>query len=262
MKYIFRFLLIIFILAVGIFGFSYFKKNLLVENKNISSASLAEPVQTTSDESYSISFKSGNYDYAVDPLYNYTITGVVVSRHDYNPADNDSEKPIRYDLCIVWGKNISEKTYLSPDVSFSQGQRFCNYSFHNSPTFYTQQISNNHIVTTNGAILDKLQSINPGDEVKISGQLVNLSVSGVDSGGSKVNSSWKTSTDRKDTGAGACEVIYVDSVDVLSATHQQDVVANDYSYYVIIGIVALFAVKVVIFILFAGSKKDRVQRND
>ncbi len=256
MKYIFRFLLILFLFAVGVFGYSFFQKNILIENKNVSSASLTEPVQTTSDDSYSISFKSGNYDYAVNPLHNYTITGVVVSKHDYNPDETDIERPIRYDLCIVWGKNISEKTYISTDISFSQSQRFCNYSYHNSPTFYTQQISNNHIVTTNGAILDKLQSVNPGDEVKISGQLVNLSVMGNDSNGQIVNNTWKSSTDRKDTGAGACEVIYVDSVDILSTVHEKDVVMNNYSYYVIIGLVVIFIIRAIVFVLFTGTKKN------
>ncbi|MEI7918317.1 MAG: hypothetical protein WCH58_02940 [Candidatus Saccharibacteria bacterium] len=256
MKYIFRFLLILLLFSAGVFGYSYFQKNILVDNKYVSSASLAEPVQDTSDDSYSISFKSGNYDYAVNPLFNYTITGVVVSKHDYNPADTDIERPIRYDLCIVWGKNVSEKTYVSPDISFSQSQRFCNYSFHNSPTFYTPQISNSHIVTTSSAVLDKLQSINPGDEVKITGQLVNLSVTGNDSNGQMVNNTWKSSTDRKDTGAGACEVIYVDSVDILSTVHEKDVVMNSYSYYVIIGLLIIFIIRAIIFVLFTGTKKN------
>ena len=82
-----------------------------------------------------------------------------------------------------------------------------------------------------------------------------MSVSGNDSGGQIINTSWKTSTGRKDTGAGACEVIYASSIDVITSVHGQDAAMNMYAQYVLIGVAVIFALKAIIFVLFAGSKK-------
>ena len=250
--------MIVLLFAVGVFGYSFYQKNQLVEIKNVSSATLADPVQTPFSGSYSISFNNigddYSYNYAIKPLDDYKITGVVVSKIDHNPADSDYEKPIRYDLCIVWGKNVSEKTYLSPDISISQSGRYCNYRYSNNATFYPDQISNNHIITKNSTILDTLQAINVGDEISISGKLVDMTISGNDASANQIKIPSVSSTKRDDTGNGACESIYAESITILNPVHRQDVTMNLYSEYIAIGILTLFVLRAIIFVLFAKQK--------
>jgi hypothetical protein len=67
--------------------------------------------------------------------------------------------------------------------------------------------TNTHLIPADEAILRQLKRTAPGRVVKLQGYLVNA----VGDDGYR----WNSSLTRDDTGAGACELIYVQSVSVL-----------------------------------------------
>ncbi len=257
MKYIFKLLKIILIISIGAYIVAfYYSDKLIGIDSGISAATYKDPVQTKIKPSYKINFKNGNYDYSITPVADYKISGIVVSKMDYNPADTDVEKVIRYDLCMVWGDNVMDKTYLSPNISYSQNQRFCTYSFSSGASLNTIQISNSHLITTNEAVLEKLKSIKRGDEIVITGQLVNMSATGAANINSDIKTqTWSTSINRTDTGPGACEVIYVESIDIVTPAHKVGDQVSQYALWAIEGIFGFFVLKFMLTILFLRPKK-------
>jgi hypothetical protein len=153
---------------------------------------------------------------------------------------------------MVWGSNVTDKTYLSPDISFSQDNRFCNYHYSKPVDFNIKQISNNHLVTTDESVLKVIESIENGDEVMITGMLVNLFATPLATDAS--TRSWNSSTNREDTGAGACEVIYVESIDVLAAAHNFDKNLNQYSLWGILTVLAIFILEIIAVVVFIKPK--------
>ena len=67
----------------------------------------------------------------------------------------------------------------------------------------------------------QLKRILTGDQITLRGKLVNVTARLVGEGGRYDSASitWNTSTTRTDTGAGACEVIYVEDVQILRPAH-------------------------------------------
>ena len=61
-----------------------------------------------------------------------------------------------------------------------------------------------------------------GDQVRIEGKLVNVKAKLISPGGrfDSPEYSWNSSTSRTDSGAGACEVIYVEGITILKKANQ------------------------------------------
>ncbi len=74
-------------------------------------------------------------------------------------------------------------------------------------SFDGEQLSNNHLITSDEFVKDALSNVNIGDQIRIRGQLVNYKYP---QGGQRT-----TSTIRTDSENGACETIYVEQVDIL-----------------------------------------------
>lgn len=244
-----RLLLLGFVVA---FLVSFFNRGRLVEIGKLDDSVKVDPSQTNATRPLKFEFSVDNNDYVATPLYDYKISGIVVSKHDYGGDEGSLSKPIRYDLCMVWGSNVTDKTYLSPDISFSQDNRFCNYHYSKPVDFNIRQISNNHLVTTDEAVLKVIESIETGDEVMITGMLINLFASPRATDAS--NRSWSSSTNRDDTGAGACEVIYVESIDILAAAHNFDKNLNQYSIWGAIAVLAIFVIEIIAVVIFVKPK--------
>jgi hypothetical protein len=71
-------------------------------------------------------------------------------------------------------------------------------------------IANNHLIPANEEVADALARIAIGDLVTLHGKLVDLEIH--DAGGRQVFSA-RTSLTRDDVGSGACEIIWVESVE-------------------------------------------------
>jgi hypothetical protein len=76
-------------------------------------------------------------------------------------------------------------------------------------SFDMNQLSNNHLISSDEDVRDRVQDIRIGDQIRIRGHLAGYSSPGVGKRG--------TSTTRTDTGDGACETIFVERFDIVRA---------------------------------------------
>lgn len=178
---------------------------------------LVEPLQTPVEEP-TLRRSVGGVEYRIEPRYRYEIAGLIVSMHDANTWWDYAHKEWKdhinpVDLCVVWGKNAASGVYRS--VSFHNTQWECHFQSNAAAVwqaFALDQVSNNHLVTDDPSMARALRRLAVGEQVRIRGLLVDYIIydNGVVRGGRT------TSTTRTDTGPGACEVIYVQSVETLA----------------------------------------------
>lgn len=180
---------------------------------------LAEPVQVPVDAP-AFTTSAGGTDYLVRPRYSYDISGLVVSMHRadtwWDTVHLRADDFINVvDLCVVWGKNATSGIYY--EMNFFNTDVACDITPKSADAqrvFKMAQLSNNHMVTEKPVLARMLGRIHVGDQVRLRGYLVDYGVirDGVPQG-MRVSSSTRT-----DTGDGACEIIYVTSVERLATT--------------------------------------------
>lgn len=152
--------------------------------------------------------------YRVQPRYSYDISALVVSLHHsdtwWDTAHREWGDFVNVmDLCVVWGESATSGAYRS--VSFHNTQFECHWQWSGDVPFRNDEASNNHVVTEKPEVAKALKSIRVGDQVRIRGWLADYTtMKDGRSQGTRVSSDRRT-----DDGPGACEVIYVDSVEVL-----------------------------------------------
>jgi hypothetical protein len=177
-----------------------------------------DPVMTPVKTTNSFEFVRDGYRYRCDPLFEYSISGLVVHQLDYSWFSIDhSERAFPVDLCLIWGENLARKVYLENTVNFSQDCRFCFVEWGANVSFRIDQLSNNHLVVSDPAMERKIKRVRASDQVTLHGRLVNVHGQLLGEGGRYDSEyfDWNTSTHQSDTGPGACKVIYVDAVTVL-----------------------------------------------
>jgi hypothetical protein len=158
-------------------------------------------------------------DYRIQPRYSYDISALIVSLHhsdswwDYAHKAWDDHINLM-DLCVVWGESARSGAYRA--ISFSNNQWECAWSASSREAwnaFNQAEVSNNHMVTDDPAIARALRQLHVGDQVRVRGYLVDYTTfrNGVPAG-TRVSSEVRT-----DTGNGACEVLYVESLELLDS---------------------------------------------
>ena len=112
------------------------------------------------------------------------------------------------DIAVGWGA-MSDSAVLA-DIDISQSGRFYFWRYQDEPPIPTSEIeshsANWHLVPANDVVWRKLRGLRVGDIVKLDGMLVNLE--------NPEGGTMATSLRRDDTGAGACEIIYVEKAAV------------------------------------------------
>ena len=177
-----------------------------------------EPVQEAVDE-VPFAVSAGGVNYQVEPLYEYELWGLVVSRHDVDSWRDYLHKRWNdhlnvADLCVLWGTNIVDDNYNALD--FSSGQFTCNFFTRSQAAFLAfdqTAISNNHLLTDDAALAAAIRGARIGDQIHLRGRLARYSHnegSGFSRG---------TSTVRTDKGNGACETIWVKDFEVLQTAN-------------------------------------------
>ncbi len=156
--------------------------------------------------------------YTLYPRAQYSIEGLIVSQHrsdslfDLAHARSGDTLNSR-DICTVWGRNLTAGVYR--DVDFWSGDWTCYFQW-TSPevgaSFKFDEISNTHVLAKDPVIRAKIDELEIGDEYKMSGRLVDYE----QAFGGRRNSS----LNRTDTGNGACEVMYVESIEVLRSHNE------------------------------------------
>lgn len=203
----------LFFASLFAFLLCFWQRNTLPEQIAAVPEILVDPIQKPAD-SEPFEIEAGGVQYKIEPLFDYEIVGLIVSYQHHNGKFglhslwNDHLNMA--DLCVVWGKNINQVD-LSQLV-FWNGQFTCNVQTSNSQVwanFSMRDLSNNHILTADTHLRSQLKKIRIGDQIRLRGYLSSYSNNqGFNRG---------TSTTREDTGNGACETIYLDSLEILQA---------------------------------------------
>jgi hypothetical protein len=194
----------------------------------------SEPVQEPSHQRPFVAI-IGGYTYTLTPKATYDISGLVVSQHRgdamfnlYHKADPGNIK----DVCVVWGEDITNGSYRK--VRFSSEEFSCYYSWSGpiSPPFNPEKVSNNHLIPATPDVAAAIRAIHIGDQVRMKGLLVDYQVTKAD----REVFTRRTSLTRKDTGNGACEILYVTDLSVLAQGNHLQADAGRYAWYASLGL--------------------------
>lgn len=144
--------------------------------------------------------------YRIAPVARFEIKARLLSRETYRVGREADLSPVDY--ALGWNR-MSEDAVLEK-LSISQGGRFYAYRWSDEPPIPAREIArssaNMHLVPANADVKSQLESARPGSIVHLRGWLIDIDA---DDGWR-----WRTSRTREDTGAGACEVIWVESVSI------------------------------------------------
>ena len=201
---------------------------------------LPSPIQNRSNEP-GFQTVHASVDYAVEPRFDYELTGLVVSRAFHNAKYGLHRKWNDHlnvaDLCVVWGNNASTLDLNAFD--FWNGQFTCNFSTDSDQAwkdFNPDELSNNHLLSDDETIREQIQTVNIGDRIHLKGWLSRY--------GNKQGFSRDTSTTREDSGNGACETIFIRRFEILDSMDNGWRTAYSVSLFAVIGttLIWLFAV--------------------
>ena len=156
---------------------------------------LTEPVQV---------FERAGFE--VTPVARFDIEARVLGREIYRSDTVAELSPV--DLALGWGP-MSDSRILK-DIRTSQGNRFFYWSTDRFPiprNVIESSSTNTHLIPATPDIEARLKEVRVGEVVHVGGLLVNAYRS-------SDGRSWKTSLRRDDSGDGACEIIYVTTLEV------------------------------------------------
>jgi hypothetical protein len=151
-------------------------------------------------------------DYRVEPLFSYELYGLVVSyrQHDGESSmhrwSNDHLNVA--DVCVVWSDTAFAPTLA--ELDFWNGIFTCNVQTRDSyawSQFKMNQLSNNHLISADEFVRDRVAEVRIGDQIRIKGSLARY--------GAGRGPLRGTSTTRDDTGDGACETILVEEFEIV-----------------------------------------------
>jgi hypothetical protein len=141
--------------------------------------------------------------FTLDVRARFDITARVLAREDY---DHDALAPIvPTDLALGWNR-MSDNDVLK-DIRITQSNRFYFWHVDDFPIPRREievSSANMHMIPADAGVERTLRDVRSGQVVHIEGFLVDARL---DDG--RV---WHTSRSRDDTGAGACEIVYVQSI--------------------------------------------------
>ncbi|MFZ6654852.1 hypothetical protein [Undibacterium sp. TJN19] len=198
---------------------SLWRSEVLPSPNELNPVLLNEPLQTEV-KLPAFETTTGGVTYKIQPLYDYDLVGLVVSKHDANTwwdylhrEWNDNLNIT--DLCVVWGNNVRNGSYT--EINFSSGQFTCNFSTRSNEAFAAfdqTAISNNHLLTDKPQLVKIMRKVQVGDQIHFRGRLSEYS--------HNHGFAFKrgTSIVRTDTGNGACETVFVDSFEIMKTGGQ------------------------------------------
>ncbi|MEL6181349.1 MAG: hypothetical protein AAFS10_20495 [Myxococcota bacterium] len=198
-----------------------------------------EPAQGPTDRKpFEFEYRGNTYE--VKPVHSYSLSGLVVSHNDidsmwdaYHTADSVDTK----DLCVIWGGNTMVDTFGR--VNFSSGSWTCYASWGPGVDMNMDELSNNHLITDRPEIRALIAKTRIGDQIHLEGMLVNYRQPG--------KTGWRnSSTTRTDTGNTACEVVFVEQMQILErGTPLWYALTTLARWLVLLGLVAKMALFVV-----------------
>ena len=143
-------------------------------------------------------------EYLLTRKARFELRARVLSTRKYYLGRESDLSPI--DLALGWGP-MSDESILD-HIKISQSARWYRTRYEYPAPLDDQQIiwnsSNMHMIPSSSRVEKAMKDLRHGELVTLKGYLVDVDhVSGW---------AWRTSMSRKDTGAGACEIVYVESI--------------------------------------------------
>lgn len=146
-------------------------------------------------------------DYRLTPLADFSLQAKVLSREDYW-LDRESELA-PFDLALGW-QQMSDEAVLA-QIDIKQSGRWYRWRVEHFPIprrAIETQSANMHIVPSEQVVADMLELVKPGQVISLKGQLIRAE--------SYDGWVWQSSLTREDTGASACELLYVTDVAIIA----------------------------------------------
>ena len=145
--------------------------------------------------------------YVIEPLARFSIEARVVRAEHYR-LDRGAELA-QVDLALGWGA-MSDSAVLEK-LSISQGVRFYRWKSVEGELPIPRRVietqsANMHMVPADDSVARLLKDVRRGHIVKLSGYLIEASASD--------GFRWRSSLTREDTGNGACELIWVERIEL------------------------------------------------
>jgi hypothetical protein len=145
-------------------------------------------------------------EYLLTPRASFSLRARVLSTEPYYLHRESDLSPL--DLALGWGV-MSDQAVLDR-IEVSQSARWYRTRYQFPAPVTDRQIilhsSNMHMIPASRRVARQLKKLRRGDIVQLRGKLVDVDH---DSGWV-----WRTSLSREDTGAGACEIFYVEGAEV------------------------------------------------
>ena len=144
--------------------------------------------------------------YSIEAQQPYEMQARVLGRKDYTTGREADLSPV--DLALGWGPMADLPTIAQIDIN--QRNRFYFWRVEQFPIprrDIEHHSANVHIIPANPQVARALEQIALHDEVELRGQLVNVRA---DDGWR-----WRSSLTFQDTGKGACELLWLESVELI-----------------------------------------------
>lgn len=204
----------------------YFKKDI---DQNV----LNNPVQILNNDLEAYSVELGSKKMDIKNVADFTIWGIITSISGQSLVDQNNV----VNICIMWGENLLLHQYGSYQSWHKNG--ICNLKLPKeySQLFEVRKFSNNHILLPTTSLINKAKSLNVGDQIKISGDLVNVR--------EHDTKTWlNTSIIREDVGDGACEIILAKEIEVLVSNKREGAIAIHILLFLLVIVIYLFSRKI------------------
>lgn len=143
-------------------------------------------------------------DFTLTTRAHYAVDARVISTANYRWDEGAQLAPV--DLAVGWGR-MSDTAVLER-IRFDQSNRFLYWQFATPPIPVREierSAANMHIIPASDAVLDAVRRLRPGQRVHLTGFLVDARRAD--------GWQWRTSMRRDDVGDGACELVYVESIE-------------------------------------------------
>ncbi|WP_457673290.1 hypothetical protein [Thiolapillus sp.] len=146
-------------------------------------------------------------EYLITPLADFSLEARVLSRKDYRFDRGADLAPV--DLALGWGRMSDESVLESLEIS--QSNRWFRWSTREFPIPRREietHSANMHMVPANDEVAEALDDVHKGNIVRLKGQLIKVE-------NRAEGWRWRSSLTREDTGGGACELVWVQSLEVV-----------------------------------------------
>ncbi|MBC9249801.1 hypothetical protein A9179_05885 [Pseudomonas alcaligenes] len=159
-----------------------------------------EPAQPLSNGSYRLGRNT------ITPLQPFALEALVLGREDYRHDRGAAVSPT--DLALGWGPMADPQVLARIDIS--QGNRWYRWHVDEFPIerrAIETHSANMHMIPATAEVATALATVEAGQQIALRGQLVR--VDGDD------GFHWLSSLSREDVGDGACELIWVESLQIV-----------------------------------------------